>query len=216
MTKYTSYEASLIIGAPLTLGLVELFHPHLHDFMTLDLSAWMFVHYAQIPLFPLAALGVVTLIRSSSGAAASICRIAMFTFAISYVAFDTAAGLVTGILASAAQHSHVPAPWLASINLIWTHPVVGANSSTPLLAMLGGYALPVGVIAAAVSLRRAGASFVPLALLVIASLGLVIFHSHAPPGGPFTFCGIAVASAWLVWERARQHRTQHGTDASAV
>jgi hypothetical protein len=58
------------------------------------------IHYAQIPLFPLSALAVITLVRGRWDAAAIICRLAMFVFAVSYIAFDTATGVVTGHIPS--------------------------------------------------------------------------------------------------------------------
>jgi hypothetical protein len=92
------WEAALIVGAPLLLAIVELFHPHPHDLLELNVSAWLWVHYAQIPLFPLSALAIATLVHDRGDLAAILCRGAMSIFAISYTAFDTAAGVVTGIL----------------------------------------------------------------------------------------------------------------------
>ena len=60
-------ELALILGAPLILAIVECFHPHPHDLLELDVQTWLWVHYAQIPLFPLAALAVVELVRGRTG-----------------------------------------------------------------------------------------------------------------------------------------------------
>src|SRR4030095_8201870 len=100
-TSIDLWEMLLCVGAPLLLAIVEIFHPHPHDLLKLDLRAWLFVHYSQILLFPLAALAVAMLVRTQTGAAAMICRVAMFVFGVTYVAFDTVAGLVTGILVKA-------------------------------------------------------------------------------------------------------------------
>jgi hypothetical protein len=83
------------------------------------------IHYAQIPLFPLSALVVITLVHGRSDAAAIICRLAMFVFTVSYVAFGTAAGVVTG---------HIPS---------WGDPLPGPS---PFLAVLGSVALLVGAM----------------------------------------------------------------------
>src|SRR5262245_30701958 len=92
-------EKPLVVGAPLSLAVVEIFHPHPSaDLLKLDLGPWMAVHYAQIALFPLTALAIAMLVRHRTGIAAALCRIAMFVFAASYTGFDTAAGVVTGIL----------------------------------------------------------------------------------------------------------------------
>ena len=197
----TRWEFVLCIGAPFVLAVVELFHPHPpQNMLALDIQPWLFVHYAQILLFPLTALAVATLVRGQTGVAATLCRIAAFIFGITYIAFDTAAGLVTGILVKAANASSAPDTWRIAIDTVWLDPVVG-GAPAPLLAILGSVALSIAAVAAAVSLRRSGSSWAPLILLVLSSFGIAIFKTHASPGGPVTFGGIALASAWLLWER---------------
>ena len=155
-------------------------------------------------IFPLSAVATVLLVRGREDMWAILCRIAMFIFAASYVAFDTAAGVVTGILVNAAQTSGMPEAWRAPIDAVWTHPVVGGSPlvPAPLLAVLGSVALSVGAIAAAVSLRRAGNSWAPVVLLAISSFGIAIFKTHAWPGGPLTFGGLAAAAS----NRTRRYR----------
>ncbi len=53
-------EVTLVVGGPLLLAIVEVFHPHPHDLLNLDVNAWLGIHYAQIPLFALAALMICT------------------------------------------------------------------------------------------------------------------------------------------------------------
>jgi hypothetical protein len=167
---------------------------------------WLVVHYAQIPLFALSALSIVTLVSGQTGIAAILCRAAMFIFAIRYTAFDTAAGVVTGILVNAAHRSGATDAWRAPIDAVWTHPIVGGSPSEPLpfLAVLGAIALSVGGVTAAISLKRTGASWTPAMLLAISSFGISVFKTHAWPGGPLTFGGLAIEAGWLLWERARR------------
>jgi hypothetical protein len=68
----------LIVGAPLALAVLEMFHPHPHDLFHLDLRTWLLVYYLQIPPFPLAALVTTALVRSRSDLAAAMCRVGMF------------------------------------------------------------------------------------------------------------------------------------------
>jgi uncharacterized protein YhhL (DUF1145 family) len=195
----------LVVGAPLLLAIVEIFHPHPNDLLQLDVQTWLVVHYLQIVLFPLTALALATLVRDRTDMPAAIARVAMFVFGVSYIAFDTAAGVVTGILVKAAHASGTPEAWRAPIDAVWTHPIMGGSPliAAPFLAMLGSVALSIGAIAAAVSLKRGGSSWGPVALLAISSFGIAIFKTHAWPGGPLTFGGLAIAAAWLLWERAR-------------
>ena len=92
----TWFNIALVVSAPLLLAVLELFHPHPGDLLELDVRRWMLVHYAQIPLFALSALAVTRLVRKDSGIAATVARIGMFVFAISFVAFDTVAGVAVG------------------------------------------------------------------------------------------------------------------------
>jgi hypothetical protein len=196
--------ATLTVGAPLALAVLEVFHPHVHDPMDVDLRVWLTIHYAQIPLFMLSALAVATLVRGYPGIAPAVCRVAMFVFAASYIPFDTAAGVATGVLVQAARDSGDPAAWRAAVEAIWAHPVVGGSgaiSPPPLLAVLGTIAWAIGGVAAAIALKRDGRSWGPCAVLLISAFGLTIFKTHAWPGGPFTFGGLAIAAAWLLWER---------------
>ncbi len=195
----------MIPAALVALAAVEMFHPQPHDLMRLDVNLWLAVHYAQIPLFALAGIAVAALVRDLHGIAPTLCRIAMFVFATSYIAFDTAAGIVIGIFVEAARASGDMNAWRMAIETIWTHPVVGSapTLALPLLAALGSSALSVGAAAAAVALRQEGRSWPPLVLLVIASFGIAIFRTHAWPGGPLTFGGMGIAAAWLLWEARR-------------
>jgi hypothetical protein len=196
-------ETAFIVGAPLTLAVVELFHPRADDLLQLEPRIWLAVHYAQLLLFPLAALAIARLLRSRTDIAALVARAALFTFAVSYVAFDTAAGIVTGILVDAAQTSDMPESFRPAIDAIWNHPIVGATAEVPVLAAVAIVSLCVGGVAAAVSLKRGGSRWAPIALLALSGFGLVVFRSHAWPGGPLTFGGFAIAAAWLEWARMR-------------
>jgi hypothetical protein len=67
-------EFALVVGSPLLLAVVELFHPYPHDLLNLDVHTWLVVHYAQIPLFPLSALAIAVLVRGQAGIAAALCQ----------------------------------------------------------------------------------------------------------------------------------------------
>jgi hypothetical protein len=195
------------VGPPLALAVLEVFHPHVHDLMDVNVRIWLTIHYAQIPLFMLSALAMAALVRGHHGIAPAICRVAMFVFAASYIPFDTAAGVATGALVQAARDSGDPAAWRPAVEAIWTHPIVGGSgaiSPPPVLAVLGTVAWAIGGVAAAIALKRVGHSWAPCLVLVASAFGLTMFKTHASPGGPFTFGGLALAAAWLLWER-RSH-----------
>ena len=195
-----------VVSAPLVLAIVEVFHPHPDDLLAVDVRTWLFVHFAQLALFPLAALAVTTLVRGGTGLTAALCRVAMFVFAVSFTAFDTAAGVVTGILVRAAHASGAPEAWRDAIDVLWRYPIMGGSlrwDQFPSLSVLGSMALPVGTVAAAAWLKRAGHSWAPVLLLALSGFGLVLFNTHAWPGGPLTFGALAVAAGWLQWQGAQ-------------
>ena len=198
----------LVVGPPMALAVLEIFHPHPpHDLFQLNVHTWLVVHYLQLPLVPLAALSAVTLVRGTSGFVARLCRVAMFVFAVSYTAFDTAAGIVIGVLLQAAHTTDTPEVWRGPMMAIWEHPILGGSRNmAPLLAVVGALAWLVGCGAAAVAVRRAGNSWAPVVLLVVSALGLTVFRTHAWPGGPVSFGALGFAAAWLHWENVSQPR----------
>jgi hypothetical protein len=200
------YAVAVVMAAPLALAIVELFHPHPHDLFDLDVQRWMFVHYAQIPLFPLAALAVAMLVRERTDLWALLCRVGMFVFAVAFTSFDTAAGLVIGLLVKAAKASGTPEAWRDMIDAVWFDPILGGQGFTdaPVLALIGRLSLSAGALAGAISLRRGGHGWAPVLLLALAGFGINVFKTHAWPGGPLTFGGIAVAAGWIRWESLRR------------
>jgi hypothetical protein len=181
---HSSFGKVTIYGAPLLLAIVELFHPQPRDLLKLDVHMWLAVHYAQIALFPLSALAMAWLIRGRTGIAAAISRVALFVFGIGWTAWDSVAGVATGILIDAAHKPETPGAWRAPIDAIWLHPIMGGGPA-PFFAALGAVALSVGAVAAAKSLSVTGQSWGPVVLLGLSSFGITIFKTHAWPGGAF-------------------------------
>lgn len=204
-TRRSIFLPVLVVGAPLVLAVVELFHPQPHDLVHLDTRIWLIVHYLQIPLFPLAALSVCMLLRGHSGFLPVLIWISMFVFAVSFTAFDTAAGVVTGILVREAQSSGMFEAWQQPIMAVWRHPIVGGSPGTsPLLAVLGSVAWSVGLVGVAVSVWRTRRSWILVLLLIVSAFGLSIFKTHAWPGGPISFGALGMAAAWLERKRSRE------------
>src|SRR5215831_6861500 len=81
-------------------------------------------------------------------------------------------------------------------------------------AAFGAVALSIGTVAAGITLKWTGSSWGPVVVLALSGFGISIFRTHAWPGGPLTFGGIAIAGAWLLWERAQQ--TQSASCVAAL
>lgn len=200
------YSIAAVAAAPMVLAILELFHPHPDDLFDLDVDRWMLVHYAQIPLFPLAALSMAMLVRNHTDWAAWLCKAGLFVFAVAFTSFDTAAGLVIGLLVKGALASGNPEAWRDMIDALWFDPVLGGKGFTdaPLMGLIGRLALSFGAVAGAISLKRAGHGWLPVLLLAVASFGINVFKSHSWPGGPLTFGGMALAAGWIRWESLRR------------
>lgn len=198
MNRLRLSEVALVVGAPALLALVELLHPQPHDLLQLDVGTWLAVHYAQILLFPLAALAVARLLQGNGGVAAAISRMALFLFAATWTAWDAVAGVGTGLLLKATRSSSGSEAWQAAIDAIWRDTIMGGGAAS-VFAITGAVSLSIGTVCAATALKRSGAAWAPVVLLALSGFGLSLFKTHAWPGGPLTFGGIALASAWLLW-----------------
>jgi hypothetical protein len=130
----------------------------------------------------------------------------MFVFAVAFTSFDTAAGLVIGLLVQRALASADPESWRGMIQALWFDPVLGGRGVTdaPLMGLIGRLSLSFGAVAGAIALKRAGHGWLPVLLLAIASFGINVFKSHSWPGGPLTFGGMALAAGWIRWESLRR------------
>jgi hypothetical protein len=126
--RRTLAKAGLGAAPPLLLAVLAYFQPQPQDLLKLDVDGWLFAHYAQIPLFPLVALSVAALLGNCRDLTAKVSRAALFVFAVAFVAFDAAAGAVTGILVQAAQASSDPESWRAAIDTVWWHPIMARSA----------------------------------------------------------------------------------------
>ena len=105
----TFFRRLVVIGTPLALGTLEIFHPMPGENFIADLHPhvgwWLTLHVLQLPLFGLMALAVATLLTEaqSRDVAAGVSRIALWCFAVFYIAFDSLAGIAAGLVASYAS-----------------------------------------------------------------------------------------------------------------
>ena len=184
----------VLLGAPLALALLEIFHPERPTSATeaVEQGVWfMWFHFIQGPLIVLIALAVYLLTDGLEGRAASVSRWAIGVFAVFFSAYDAAAGIGTGYALRNARGLSAGAQE-AIYEAVKDMPVVSLIFG---LSVVGSLAWVVALVAAALALRRAGASLGPFVLLILA--GVFLLGGHPYPAGTLAFGSFFVAAAWL-------------------
>jgi hypothetical protein len=199
----------VLLGTPLVLTILMLFHPSPYDEVAGELLPiagwWIALHTILFVLVPLMGVALWMLTAGlEEGVVATLSRLAAVVFALFYAAGDAIAGISAGILALSAQVGALgERAAVAAIETLWADPF------KTLLFDIGRYAWIVALVMAAVALWRAGAPRLPLVLIALPAY-LVTFD-HAFPFGSLTFGSFFVIAAWieLAWGRftlAGQHR----------
>jgi hypothetical protein len=184
----------VLLGAPLALALLEIFHPERPSSASeaVEQGVWfMWFHFIQVPLFGLIALAVYLLTDGLEGRVVSVSRWAIGVFAVFFSAYDAAAGIGTGYALRNAQGLSAGAQE-AIYEAVKDMPVLSLIFG---LSIVGTLAWVVALIAAAMALRRAGASRGPFVLLILA--GVFLMGGHPYPAGTLAFGCFFLAAAWL-------------------
>jgi hypothetical protein len=98
-TQRSVLRRVVLLGAPLALALLEIFHPERPNSAgeAVKQGTWfMWFHIIQVPLIGLIALAVYLLTDALEGRAASASRWTIGVFAVFFSAYDAAAGIGTG------------------------------------------------------------------------------------------------------------------------
>ncbi|MDR6226838.1 hypothetical protein [Desmospora profundinema] len=180
----------ILLGAPAALGLLGVWHPA-HVYFDEMISSpgqgdwWLLLHTLQMPLFPLIATAMWLLLKNSDGITASLSRVALWIFAITYTAFDTIAGIATGILFRHVRGLNVSDGdevydrmfdlFLALFNLDMPGGTVIMNVAV--------WSWVAAAILAAAALYMKGYNRVGVILIGLSAL---TFQSHVHPYGPIT------------------------------
>jgi hypothetical protein len=193
MDLRTATRRLVVLGAPLALTILELFHPAPRDFEEwLAQADWFFaLHLIHLPLFGLLGLAVIMLLGKVRGPAAAVARGAIGVFVVVYSAYDTLAGIARGTLYRYARG--VPPEEQRAIEAA----AKALSNSNELIALFGigtlGWTL--GVVAATIALWKAGRPRLPL--LALALGGLLLLGDHPAPFGPLAFGAFFLGAAGL-------------------
>jgi hypothetical protein len=199
----------VVLAAPLLWVVIAILHPGgtgnepaPYEGIADQANTWIFVHFSQLVLTPLLALGVWMLLDGVHSIAATIARASLVIWMVFFSAFDAIAGIAVGVLTRYANSlaGEEREAVVGAIDFLFQDSKFVGGNNYSVLAGLGQLSWVVLVLAATVALWRAGAS----RLIVGATLLSFLFATHA---GYMAAVGlIALFVAELLAFRAR--RTQ--------
>ena len=205
----------IILGTPLALCILTLFHPGVSTGAFEDLAPqvdwWINLHLLQLVLFCLLGLSAYLLLDGIQGTAATLSRVALGVFVIFYPALDTILGISTGILIRYASGlPEVPQAVTAqAINTFFSgDPIANVFSA------LGGFGWGMGILLAAVALSRPasmlsrlpwshGLVIVPVLLAGLAiayhqAVSIILIYGLFDPNEVFKFVMLVAVALGLV------------------
>lgn len=193
MERRSTLRRLILLGSPLALAILEIFHPQPGGVgESVGQGGWfMWFHIIQLPLIGLLVLAVYLLTEGLQGRAVRVSRWAIGVFAVFFSAYDAAAGIATGYALRSAQGLSAGAQ----------EAVYEAVKDMPGLSLIFGLSIVgtlgwvVALVSATMALRRAGASRGPFVLLILA--GVFLMGGHPYPAGTLAFGCFSLAAAWL-------------------
>jgi hypothetical protein len=124
--------------------------PPIYPAVVSHMPGWLYLHLANLALFPLLGLAAYLLVRDVRNRAASLSRIAIAAFVPLYAAFDALAGIGTGVLVQGTRLLP-PGRRVAAASLVDVY----WNSGTLFaIAAVASVAWVVAMLAAAVAVTR--------------------------------------------------------------
>ena len=209
----TSLRRICLLGAPLVLAGIEIFHPlgfthELYPVLSrpgfLYFGPWWFftLHFIQTPMVGVIAAGLLLLLAGLSGLWAWVARGAAFVWLVYYTVLDAIQGIFLGwVIGKSLDEPAETRRFVAALTQdMYTDRIIGGVSS--FVSLTGSWAFLVAVTATALALAQRGATLAPLLALVLA--GQIIQMSHAHPFGPVGFSLVFLAALGLERWLARQ------------
>ncbi|MGN9810296.1 hypothetical protein ACTMSW_13175 [Micromonospora sp. BQ11] len=164
-------RTAALFGAPALIVGAGVLHPH---HLTPDTAGrWLVLHLVLLPVFPLLAVPLLTVVRSLTGPSITVVRLGVYVYAIFYTGLDAVSGIAAGRLMLDATAADEVQRQVDQLN------VVGAA-----LGITGSLGFMVAAIAAVVALAgRYGRRVTPGAVvLLVASVPWLVSHIYWPHG----------------------------------
>jgi hypothetical protein len=203
----------LLLGPPLVLAAYTVLHPQPDENTqaVMDAATWfMAYHMIQLPLIGLVVISVMLLADEFRSASAWPTWLGIGTFLIFFSAYDTLAGIGTGLAMRDARD--LPAEQQEAVfTLVRDWPVLEPFALWLSIAASIGWVLAVGSLA--LTARQAGAPRSQWVFLALAAGFLVL--GHPAPFGTLAFGSLFIAAAVHEFQALRGRPDDHG-DASAT
>lgn len=196
----------VVLAAPVLWVVIAILHPGgvgdepaPYEGIADEANKWILVHFSQLVLTPIIAVGVWMMVDGIQSVAATVARAFLIIWTVFFSAFDAIAGIAVGVLT---RHANALAgeerdAVVGAIDFLFQDSQLAGGNNFSVLGNLGQFSWVVLVIAATVALWRAGAS----RLVVGATVLSVLFATHA---GYMAAVGlIALFVAELLTFRAR-------------
>jgi hypothetical protein len=187
---------ALLAGAPAGWMVAAALHPapsagRVYADLAPVANRWLGVHLAQLLLTGGLGAALWLVARGRRGVAATVTRIAVPVYVVCFAAFDAVAGIASGLAVRHANTLTGPEQEGAAstAEYLLTNHIAGDLSP---LGVISGVALVTAVVAAALTLRSAGAPRV----VWVSALGGVLLNFHA--AGVLPIVGLVGLAAGLV------------------
>jgi hypothetical protein len=200
----TALHRVLLLGPPLALAVLEIFHPQpdVNAQAVMDVATWFALFHAiQLVLIGLTGLSVILLADSFGRAAAWTTRLGVGAFLVFFSAYDGIAGISTGLAMRNARDlppEQVEGVWVTVKDWPGFDPAVFS------LNIVGSLGWVVAVGALAFAARRLGAPRTQWILIGLAALFLM--GGHPSPFGTLAFGAFFVAGLLRERELSRPAR----------
>jgi hypothetical protein len=174
-----TWRTLLVVGAPLAWIPVAFLHPaadpeSVYEDLAAAADRWLYVHLAQLVLTLWFGVALWITVAGRRGPAATLTRVAVPIYLVSFAAFDTVAGIATGLVVRHAQT--LPAAQIDGVasttEYLALNHITGDFSP---LAIISGISLTVAVVGVAITLRAIGAS----RWVWLCAFGGVLLNLHA-------------------------------------
>ena len=185
----------LAAGPALLVGALGLLHPIFLTPETAD--RWQLAHYLLLPVFPLLAVSVWTVVRGDGGPLAWGARVLSVAYAVLYGALDAIAGIGAPEQVRESAVRGDPAPPIGDLYAVGDQ-----------LGQLGVLALAAAVVLAALAVFARTRSVLAPAGALLGLLGCVFFYRHHvfPPYGVLAMVAVAAGMAALALAQRQPRR----------